>query len=139
MSNNRGTKYSNVNDKDGTWSPKERWDFCWADMGRYDQPANINKILSVTGKPKVTYIGYSQGTSQMIYGLGKFHDIYFADRLERVILLAPCYAIAGGDYSKVVNDWYPVYLVDVFVVGGPNHDANKETVCSKIGKDSNPC
>ena len=41
MANNRGTTYSNVNDKDGQWSDKERWDFCWADMGKYDQPANI--------------------------------------------------------------------------------------------------
>ena len=59
MASNRGTTYSNVNDRDGQWSDKERWDFSYAEMGRYDQPANIRKIQEVTGKDKLTYIGYS--------------------------------------------------------------------------------
>ena len=58
-------------------------------MGIYDQPANIEKILEVTGKPKLTYIGYSQGTTQMIYGLALKYD-YFADRLNNVLLVSPC-------------------------------------------------
>ena len=59
MGNNRGTPNSNVNDRDGTWSECERWDFSYAEMGKFDQPAFIDKILSETGKPKVTYIGHS--------------------------------------------------------------------------------
>ena len=59
MASSRGTTYSNYNDKDGQWSDEDRWDFCWADMGKYDQPANIKKILEVTGKERVTYIGFS--------------------------------------------------------------------------------
>ena len=139
MSSNRGTQYSNVNDRDGSWTDKERWDFSWAEMGRYDQPANISKILAVTGKPKLTYIGYSQGTSQMIYGLAKGHDAFFADRLERVILLAPCIYIDGGDGDEVVQVWYPPYLVGVYSVGGPNHNANKQTVCDRVGAESTAC
>ena len=41
MGNNRGNKYSNVNDRDGEWSLKERWNFSWAEMGIYDMPAQI--------------------------------------------------------------------------------------------------
>lgn len=59
LSSTRGTTYSNTNEKDGQWSDEDRWDFSWADMGKYDQPANIKKILEVTGKEKLTYIGYS--------------------------------------------------------------------------------
>ena len=95
MSSNRGTTYSNVNDRDGAWTDKERWDFSFAEFGKYDQPAFVTKVLAVTGKPKLTYIGYSAGTSQMIYGLAKLHDLIFADRLERVILLAPALYAAG--------------------------------------------
>ena len=36
MASNRGTTYSNVNDRDGQWSDQERWDFSYAEMGRYD-------------------------------------------------------------------------------------------------------
>ena len=63
MGNNRGTKFSNVNDQDGTWSLKERWNFTWAEMGLYDMPAQIQKVIDITGKPKVTVIGYSQGSA----------------------------------------------------------------------------
>ena len=59
MTNGRGTAYGNHNDKDGSWSEAERWEFSWAEMGKYDQPAFIDKIISVTGKPKVNFIGYS--------------------------------------------------------------------------------
>ena len=139
MGSNRGTPYSNVNDRDGAWTERERWDFSWAEMGTRDQPANVSKILAVTGKPKLTYVGYSQGTSQMIYGLAKGHDAFFADRLERVILLAPCLSIAGGDPDKVAQDWFGPYLVDVYTVGGPTHTANKETLCGRVGATSESC
>ena len=50
-------------------------------MGKYDQPANISKILEVTGKMDLTYIGYSQGNQQMFYGLATNFD-YFDRHLE---------------------------------------------------------
>ena len=59
LGNNRGTPYSNYNIKDDTWSEKERWDFDWSDMGQYDIPAFVDKIIEVTGKPKITLMGLS--------------------------------------------------------------------------------
>ena len=38
-------------------------------MGEFDVPANIKTILQVSGMPKLTYIGHSQGTSQMFAAL----------------------------------------------------------------------
>ena len=59
LGNNRGTPYSDYNIKDGTWSLKERWSVDWSDMGQYDIPAFVDKIIEVTEKPKVTLMGYS--------------------------------------------------------------------------------
>ena len=59
MTNQRATQYSNVNRKDGDWPDEARYDYSQAEMGIYDQPAFIEKILEVTGKPKLTYVGYS--------------------------------------------------------------------------------
>ena len=42
---------------------KERWNWSWAEMGVYDLPAFIDKIIEVTGKPKVTLVGYSMGSA----------------------------------------------------------------------------
>ena len=38
-------------------------------MGKYDVPANIEYILAATGFDKLTYVGFSQGTSQMFAAL----------------------------------------------------------------------
>ena len=63
VGNARGAQFSNENVQDGVWSLEERWNYTWADMGYYDLPANIDKIIDVTGKDKVTLMGASQGTS----------------------------------------------------------------------------
>ena len=61
LGNSRGIPYSNVNIKDGEWSLKERWNHSWADMGQYDIPAFVERIIEETEKPKVTLLGNSQG------------------------------------------------------------------------------
>ena len=59
LGNSRGVIYSDSNDRDGTWTEAERWNFTWADLGTYDIPAVVTKILEVTEKEKVTMMGYS--------------------------------------------------------------------------------
>ena len=82
------------------WSDEERYGFSPAEMGRYDQPAFIEKILEVTGQPKLTYVGYSQGTTQMIYALGTNND-WFAERVQNILLVSPCLYDSGilGGYD----------------------------------------
>ena len=60
MGNSRGTNYSNENpnwqwaDTVGTsaFSTEnfEKYDFSWADMGKYDVPAALSKVIEVSGK-----------------------------------------------------------------------------------------
>ena len=40
-----------------------KYDYSFVEMGVYDLPPVLDKITSVTGRPKVTYIGYSHGTT----------------------------------------------------------------------------
>ena len=92
LGNSRGTPYSNHNSKDGTWSDEEKWDFDWSDMGLYDIPAFVDKIIEVTEKPKVTLMGNSQGGAQIFYALAKEQDRY-VDKVHRFVGLAPCHVI----------------------------------------------
>jgi len=39
------------------------WDFTWDEMARYDIPAQITKVLEVTGQPDLQYVGHSMGTT----------------------------------------------------------------------------
>ena len=60
MASNRGTTpYSDTHRDGGKLSEQEKWDFSFAEMGAYDQPAFFDKVLEVTGEPKLTYMGYS--------------------------------------------------------------------------------
>ena len=63
MGNNRGTEYSRGNTNGLTTEMQEFWAWSWAEMGIYDDTANIGFIKKKTGKDKIFYIGYSQGTT----------------------------------------------------------------------------
>lgn len=107
IGNSRGTKYSNKNRKDDEegWTLKQHWDFDWADMGTYDLPAFVERIREVTGKPKVTLLGYSQGGALIYYALAKNQD-WYAERVHRFVSLAGCpYGIITGSYEQNVSQY----------------------------------
>ena len=60
------------------------------ELAQYDLTAEIDKIIEVTGEPKVTYAGYSQGAFLMFYGLAKFGEEYFGNKVNKFIALSPC-------------------------------------------------
>uniref|UniRef100_A0AAG5CPA0 Partial AB-hydrolase lipase domain-containing protein n=1 Tax=Anopheles atroparvus TaxID=41427 RepID=A0AAG5CPA0_ANOAO len=63
MGNARGTRYSRKHlrhDPDRAGSPF--WRFSWHEIGLYDVPALIDHVLAVTGRPRLHYVGFSQGT-----------------------------------------------------------------------------
>lgn len=88
LGNERGTKHSlghqTLNpDKDMAY-----WQFSWTEMGDYDAPAQIDFVRKHTGVDKVTYVGHSQGTTQMFYQLAKPGNDW-KDKLNLYVALAP--------------------------------------------------
>ena len=62
VGNNRGTEYSQGHKTLAAYSDVDEeayWKFSWAEMGLYDDVANIKMIKKESGVAKVTYIGYS--------------------------------------------------------------------------------
>lgn len=57
-------------------------------MGQYDLPAVIDHIVYITGNEKISYVGHSQGTTELFYGLAEFQD-YFAAKLNLAVMLGP--------------------------------------------------
>lgn len=45
-------------------SDSDYYKFTWDHMAKYDLPASINHVLKHSNFKKVTYLGYSQGTTQ---------------------------------------------------------------------------
>jgi len=91
LGNNRGSKYSlshktlDPNDKDD----KPRfWQFSFEQMGIYDLPAEIDYVLGVTGQEKLSYVGHSEGTTQMFIG-ASLNQEYFKSKVNLFVALAP--------------------------------------------------
>ena len=50
---------------------------------RFDDKANIDFIIEKTGHEKIFYLGYSQGTVQMFYGLTHMEETYLSKVLKK--------------------------------------------------------
>lgn len=71
-----------------TTSDKEYWDFDFEEMGLYDVPSFINFIKEKTGQKKVTYVGHSEGTTQMFVGTSLIPEFY-ESKVDLFVALAP--------------------------------------------------
>jgi len=88
ITNSRGNKYSRAHKWKHPHS-KDFWDYSFHEMGQFDIKANINFILGKTGKSKLTYIGHSQGTTQMFAALGTSVSGFINSKVDKFIALAP--------------------------------------------------
>lgn len=57
-------------------------------MGEYDVPTWIDYITDLTGYSKVSYIGHSEGTTQLMAGASLMPD-YYKEKINVAVLLAP--------------------------------------------------
>jgi pimeloyl-ACP methyl ester carboxylesterase len=71
-------------------------------MGDYDIPASIDYVRKVTGQEKVTYVGHSQGTTQMFSALASNED-YFKDRVNLFVALAPAIRLDQSTLANVLT------------------------------------
>ena len=68
----------------------EFWAWSWAEMGIYDDVANIKAIKEHSGAEKVFYLGWSQGTVQMFYALTHVEEEHLVDNMYKFVAFAPC-------------------------------------------------
>ena len=77
--NNRANQYSRKHDTlnpDNSVDAKQFFNFSFWEMAKYDAPNQIDYVRDITGKDKVSYMGHSQGTTQMFTALAeKFGDL----------------------------------------------------------------
>lgn len=92
--NVRGNKYSKKHVKQLT--RKQYWRFTFEEMGTRDLPTTIDYILSVTGESKLTYIGYSQGTT-IFFVMCDLKPEY-NEKIYHAVLIAPVAWIHNSNY-----------------------------------------
>ncbi|OMJ71987.1 hypothetical protein SteCoe_29663 [Stentor coeruleus] len=85
--NSRGSYHSLGHKTLNSTKDPEYWQFTWQHMAEFDIPASVSYILNLTKKPKLAYIGHSQGTLIMFALLAM--DPKFIENLSIFIALAP--------------------------------------------------
>jgi pimeloyl-ACP methyl ester carboxylesterase len=100
LGNSRGNKYAK---RHVSLDPKsdEFWDFSWDEMAAYDLPAFVDFILGFTGYSQLSYVGHSQGTTQMFAALVTQPE--FAKKILNFIALAPVAYVANTS-SKILAE-----------------------------------
>lgn len=115
MSNSRGNIYSlrhrRINVKSSDF-----WKFSFDEMAQYDQPAFIDYILNVTGFDHMSYVGHSQGTTQMFALLSNSSE--YSAKIKPFIALAPV-AMLGNTKSKLLRAATEVPFLDYYLHDHP--------------------
>lgn len=100
LGNNRGTTYSRQHTVLNPDKDKKYWEYSFPELGDFDAPAQIDFVREMTGVEKLTYIGHSQGTTQMFYALSTDHD-FWVDRINLFVALAPVVNLGNTDSSFI--------------------------------------
>lgn len=113
MGNNRGSTFSMGHLK---YSRKdfEFWQFYQEEMGTIDVPSFIDFIIEKTGVDKVSYVGHSEGTTQMFMGLSSMPE-YFKEKVNVFAAMAPPVFIRSiTDPRTVAEATHWPLLMDAF-------------------------
>lgn len=85
--------------------------YSWHEMGVYDTPAVTDKIIEVSGQPKIFYVGHSQGTTQYMVSLSEVPEMN--DKIAAGFLLAP--VVHMGHMNNPCRTLFPLLNTDPVV------------------------
>ena len=103
LGNSRGTKYSLENDFHDISSQKY-WEFSFQQMGLFDVPAHLKYVITHTGADSLTYVGHSQGTSQLFAALSDPKTSEWVNKhVKHFVALAPI-AYMNHFKSELIRD-----------------------------------
>ncbi|KAI8811916.1 Alpha/Beta hydrolase protein [Cladochytrium replicatum] len=117
LGNSRGNKYSN---KHVSRDPSsiDFWDFSIDELAQYDVPDSCAYILGVTGRQKLSYIGFSQGSTQAFAALSLSNELNRS--IDLFIALAPAIKPAplnNGAIRMLTNTFTPHALYPILGSG----------------------
>ena len=127
--NNRGSKYSRKHvslnaEKDYA----KYFDYSFYELGKYDAPTQIDFVIKKTGHKKISYIGHSQGNSQMFSALSEGHG-NLKDKINIFVVLCPITNLyyASASYMDLGYKYYgllknTISINSFYEFKGPRYD-----------------
>ncbi|CAH2088382.1 unnamed protein product [Euphydryas editha] len=98
LTNFRGNIYTAH--KNYTRNDPKFWEYSFHEHGKYDLPACIDKVLNVTGLPKILYVGYSMGTTTFFVMASERPE--YNDKIISFLALAPAVYLS---HLKETVEW----------------------------------
>ncbi|VVC89029.1 unnamed protein product [Leptidea sinapis] len=95
MGNARGTGHSLKHVTLSSYEPSF-WNYTWHEIGIYDVPTMIDRVLEITKRPSLTYIGHSQGTT-VFYVMCSLKPEY-NEKISLMVSLAPIAYITNSKF-----------------------------------------
>lgn len=103
LGNNRGNSHSKRHVKlSPVLDAKAFFNYSFVDLGKYDLPAQVDMVRKHIGKRKLTYIGHSQGATQMFYALSQVNYQWYSERINLFVALAPVTSNSHATTGPVV-------------------------------------
>merc|ERR1712032_1250915 len=119
FTNARGSTYSQTSNYTYNWTPTY-WDFSFDTLGKLDNVANMKYIYEKSGGKKVSYFGYSLGTTSAFYSLAKLEDEFFADHANAFALMGPCTIASYALWPLFDRVFMQIYdTLGVYAYNGP--------------------
>ena len=109
-------------------------------MGTIDVPAFIDFITAKTGVPSASYVGHSEGTTQMFMGLSLMPE-YYKEKVNVFAAMAPPVYIKGitdpmtltaASHWKLVMDVFEEFGIYNFVTLSPQLHEELAEACDLI-------
>eukprot|EP00434_Breviolum_minutum_P034673 symbB.v1.2.030691.t3/scaffold3488.1/size55655/5 len=89
LTNSRGNTFSRNHTEYNPSFNQKFWNYTFEDMGYFDVSANVRYVLTTTSKSDLTFVGWSQGTTQMfIAAQGPDRD-YLKSHVNLFVALSP--------------------------------------------------
>lgn len=86
LGNNRMSIYSRKHNPES--KSRDYLDFSFWEVGKFDLPAEVDKALAITGHTKLSYMGYSEGSTSMFTALAEDFGS-MSTKLNIYIAIAP--------------------------------------------------
>mmetsp|Transcript_12216 Transcript_12216/g.25680 ORF Transcript_12216/g.25680 Transcript_12216/m.25680 type:complete len:419 (-) Transcript_12216:96-1352(-) len=89
LPNSRGNTFSRNHTKLKPFLNKQFWNFTFDDMATFDVVANIRYALNVSAKATLSFVGWSQGSTQMFIAAQDKHKDFLDLHVNLFIALSP--------------------------------------------------
>ena len=74
------------------------------EMGTGDLPLFIEKIIEVRrNDKKVVFLGLGTGNTELFWALTQMEEDFFADKLDRAIMMAPCMFVGPTTFQEYLD------------------------------------